>query len=115
MFPTLRFFSPSEFSDPSRMDPDFLIRLDRARLVSDIPYVINSSFRTPEQNTASNGSRNSAHLRGKAVDIRCVDAYTRSRILFGLISAGFTRIGIGKSFIHVDNDDSLPNPRIWLY
>jgi len=28
---------------------------------------------------------------------------------------GFRRIGIGRNFVHVDNDASLPNPTIWLY
>jgi len=31
------------------------------------------------------------------------------------IRNGIRRIGIGKSFVHVDNDASLPNPTIWLY
>jgi hypothetical protein len=38
----------------------------------------------------------------------------RSILLPALIHAGFTRIGIAKTFIHADVDDKKPNA-IWLY
>jgi hypothetical protein len=31
------------------------------------------------------------------------------------LKAGFTRIGIGKTFVHMDRDPFLPQPRLWLY
>ena len=48
-----------------------------------------------------------------AVDIACDDSVTRQKIVSGLIKAGFTRIGISKTFIHADND--LKTDAIWLY
>ena len=48
-----------------------------------------------------------------AVDIACSDSVTRQKIVSGLIKAGFTRIGISKTFIHSDNDSKTD--AIWLY
>lgn len=111
----LKYFKPSEFSEYEKMSPDFLLRLDRARDIAGVPFVITSSFRSELDNERVNGAKNSAHLRGLAVDIRCTTAYDRYRIVYGLMAAGFMRIGIARNFVHCDIDASLPYPRIWLY
>ena len=98
-----------------KMDGLFLEMLDDARDIAGIPFRITSSFRTPEYNAKIGGSKNSAHLRGKAVDIACDNSGERWQIVSALLKVGFRRIGIGKTFIHVDLDDSLPQNVIWLY
>ena len=36
-------------------------------------------------------------------------------MLEALIGAGFTRIGVAKTFIHVDCDMELPQEVMWMY
>ena len=54
-------------------------------------------------------------MYGLAVDISCNSSRDRSIILTALIDSGFTRIGIGKTFIHVDLDKSKSQNVIWMY
>ena len=57
----------------------------------------------------------SSHQKGIAADIKSRSSRNRSAILDGLIKAGFTRIGIGKTWIHVDNDPLKARRVTWLY
>ena len=118
---TYKHFLLSEFDSPDllnsgqKMDATFMGKLDTAREISGVPYVITSGIRTREANRAAHGVPDSAHLTGHACDILTKDSSQRWRILFGLIRAGFTRIGISQEFIHVDD---CPNktPRVcWTY
>ena len=119
-------FAPYEFDSPDlpgsheNMDYDFMQMLQKARLFSARPFVITSGYRTPSyhRRLGAQGypiSKNSSHLLGQAADIRCDTATDRAHILAGLLDAGFERIGIGKTFIHVDNDQLKRSPCIWLY
>jgi len=96
-------------------NPRFLQALNTARELAGVPFPANSMTRCVKHNAAVGGETNSAHLRGLAADIACTDSRNRERILFGLFGAGFTRIGVGKTFIHVDMDASLPQEVIWVY
>lgn len=96
-----------------KMDEAFLTMLDQARTLSGVPYTINSGFRCQAYNTAI-GSTTQNHPSGKAADIKCLDMWTRLRILTGLIMAGFKRIGIHKEFIHADTFESAPKG-VYLY
>lgn len=95
--------------------PDFLDRLNKAREIAGVPFVINSGFRCFENNKKVGGTENSSHLVGCAADISTPDNYTRFKVLYGLIQAGFTRIGIAKNYIHCDDDPSKPMQVSWLY
>ena len=117
----MRYFKFSEFDSPdapgsgARMDADFLAMLDEARSIAGVPFHINSGYRTRVHNERVGGSKNSSHLRGLAADIRCRNSSERFLIVAALIAAGFNRIGIASSFIHVDND-SVKTPGVaWLY
>lgn len=101
-----RYFS----SDEARgLRPDLVLRLDYARHVAGVPFVITSGFRTPEENAAAGGGGNSAHLRGWAVDLSCPDHVTRFHVIRGLYAAGFRRIVVYKAtgHVHADADPSL--------
>jgi uncharacterized protein YcbK (DUF882 family) len=117
----LRHFSLSEFDSPDlpgsgeRMCKNFLRKLDKARKLARTPFVINSGYRTDSHNKKVKGSKNSAHLIGKAADIACSNDAKRFLILQALLKVGFTRIGIAKTFIHVDNDESKNSNRTWTY
>jgi len=114
-----KYFSKKELECPCcgkcEMDDNFLLMLDRAREYAGIPFVISSGFRCEKHNREVGGSPTSSHLKGKAVDIVADNSRRRYIILKALMKVGFTRIGIGKNFIHVDNDESKVQGVIWLY
>jgi uncharacterized protein YcbK (DUF882 family) len=117
----LKHFKLSEFDSPDlpgsgeKMSRKFLKMLDEAREIADTPFVINSGYRTDSHNNYVGGKSNSSHLKGMAVDIRCHDDASRSKIIEALIKVGFNRIGVAKTFIHVDNDPQKNSNRIWVY
>ena len=115
-----KYFSQKEFVCDGvncfdKMSNNLLKMLYEAREVAGVPFVITSSWRSEEVNKMVGGKSNSAHLRGTAVDIACRNSAHRFEIVDALIVAGFTRIGIGNSFIHADCDEDLVNSVIWLY
>lgn len=115
----LRYFTDEEFqrvsSSPMILDEDAIIKLDMARHYAGVPFKLNSAYRSPADNASVGGVERSAHLSGTAFDIACNNSYQRERIVAGALAAGFNRIGIGKTFVHLDCDPSLPAHRIWLY
>ena len=108
------FDSPDEPGSGKKMKDSFMQMLERARTYANTPFIINSGYRTKEHNARVGGSKTSSHLYGFAADIACTDPIKREKIIFGLIHAGFQRLGIAKTFIHVDNDPKK-NPAIWVY
>lgn len=116
-----KYFSDSEFKKcvPScsidDMDGGFMELLDKVREDAGIPLVINCAYRSVSWDKKKGRSGNSSHCRGKAVDIRCNDSVNRFKIIQAAINNGIRRIGIGKRFIHIDNDESLPQGVIWHY
>ena len=99
------------------MDEDFIKDADRARGYAEVPFIYTSTIRCMEYNLnpTVGGSKTSSHVKGLAGDIKCESSYARYRILYGLKKAGFTRIGIGKNFIHFDSDSDKPKELIWIY
>ena len=96
---------------------DFLIRLDKARTMAGVPFKITSGYRCPEHNKKVGGAMNSSHMNTpcNAADISIKDSGKRYKILESLYKVGFTRIGVGKTFIHCDTD-KLKSQRIcWTY
>ena len=118
---TAKYFKESEFKacTPScslqNMDQKFMQSLDALRSVAGIPLVLNCAYRSVEWDKAKGRSGNSAHTRGKAVDIRCTTTQNRMKIVKAALAIGIRRIGIGKNFIHVDTDTSLPQDVIFHY
>lgn len=91
-------------------------RLETARVIADVPFILSSAARSVSYEISKGRKGTSSHclLPCVAVDILCSTGYQRQRIIYGLISAGFTRIGIAKTFIHVDYDTDKTDA-IWLY
>lgn len=121
----LNYFTLSEFDSPDlpnsgvNMDEQFLAKLEQAREIASIPFRITSGYRTKEYNQSLRdkgykASTNSSHLIGVAADIAVSGGNDRYIILSALIKAGFRRIGVAKTFIHCDIDDSKPNS-VWTY
>ena len=97
------------------MDRDFVNKLNEARIISDIPYFITSGYRCKRHNKAVGGTSTSSHTKGLAVDINAKNSRQKYLIVKGLLDVGFTRIGIGKNFIHVDDDKKKDKKVIWGY
>jgi uncharacterized protein YcbK (DUF882 family) len=99
----------------NEIDPQFVKKLDDARRLAKIPFIITSGYRCEKHNKEVGGSPNSSHLKGIAVDISCQTSTSRYLIVNALIRAGFNRIGIAKDFIHCDIDKDKPQEVIWVY
>ncbi len=87
------------------MDEDFLFVLDNVRKEAGIPLVLNSAYRTPEWDRSKGRSGNGAHTKGLAVDIRCNSDSNRYKILAAAYKCKINRIGVYKSWIHLDMGD----------
>jgi len=93
---------------------------NEAREIAGLPFVITSACRCDKHNAEEGGKPESSHLiteekPATAMDIRVRNSRERFLILGGLIGAGFTRIGIGKNFIHADADPTKDPQVVWLY
>ena len=117
----MKYFNFHEFDSPDKpgsghnMEEEFLELIDCAREEAEIPFKITSGFRTTEHNKSVGGVENSSHIKGCAADISCTSSSQRSIMVRALVNVGFTRLGIAKSFIHVDNDLMKTHPVIWTY
>ena len=118
----LKYFKMEEFNQPNlkeswrKMDLNLLLLVDKMRDRAGIPFKINSAYRSPEYNKKIGGVANSSHCKGMAVDIATKDSRSRYLILEAAIHFGIQRIGIAKSFIHIDIDDSTKSSKVtWLY
>jgi len=117
----LKYFNLSEFDSPdevgsgNKMDSKFLEKLDYARHNAGIPFKINSGYRTETHNALVGGRVGSSHLKGLAADIAYNGSRERYIILNALMSVGINRLGISRSFLHCDLDNSKDQDVIWLY
>ena len=107
----------------AKISPDLMRRLQQMRDAGG-PIRITSGVRCrkhPESRTRPTSSHvpnDLGDIEGKvghAVDIAAVGSRRRFRLLAAAIAAGFTRIGIGKSFLHLDNDYNKSQGVIWDY
>jgi zinc D-Ala-D-Ala carboxypeptidase len=120
LFNATKFFHPDEFKCPcgcgqNEMLSEFMDKLAAARFYANIPFVINSGFRCPSHNKAVGGTIYSSHMAGRAADINVPNSRARFKILESLVRAGFTRVGVGENFIHVDDDPAKDPQVVWLY
>ncbi len=113
------YFKLKNFACPccgkNEMEESFLRRLDAAREAAGVPFKVNSGFRCTKHNKLVGGKSNSSHLYGLAADIKVIASRKRSKVLAALFMIGFDRIGIAKTFIHADSDETKPREVIWLY
>jgi len=110
-----QFASPNLPGSEIYMDTVFLSKLNS--LAKAIPEGINitSGYYTTDDYDISSDKRDLAHLRGLAAHITCLDDHKRFLIIMLAIQRGIFRIGIGKTFIHLDIDYDLPADVIFLY
>ena len=114
------YFKLSEFKCPccgkQEMKPEFLKKLDRLRGIAGFPFFINSGWRCKSHNDSlPDSSPDSAHTKGLASDVRCETGHQRFLIITSANRVGFNRIGIAKTFIHLDCDPDKPKEVYWIY
>lgn len=120
------------------VDPEVISLLDIARQKTieldpngkGTPFIVTSGRRTPDENAAlADSAKRSAHIPrppseyATAVDLRCIDWRSAALMVFGLVLAGFRRIGIYYKYdgstkipthIHGDMASDLPQPALWI-
>lgn len=82
-------------------DPAFLDGLERLRAEVGRPLVITSGRRCARHNTAVGGATRSQHKLRIAADI-ALGGHDIAALARAALRAGFTGIGFGRSFLHVD-------------
>ena len=117
-----KYFAWSEFDSPDQpgsgekhMNLAFVSKLDEIRADAGIPFVITSGYRTPAHNAKVGGVADSSHMKGVAVDISAPTDGIRRKIAAAAIKHGVTRIGWGRSFIHLDMDSAKTQGITWGY
>lgn len=116
---SLKWFKNTEFDSKDlpnswvNMDFEFMKLIDELRGRVGSPIIINSAFRTKSHNLKVGGKSNSSHTRGLAVDLKVSSSEHRFLIVKCALELGITRIGIYKTFVHLDIDKSFPERVIW--
>lgn len=130
------YFKPSEFgkcADDERldtriragckMDEHFIWKLELLRCRIGRPLIVNmrGGYRNEAVNKLAGGAKNSAHRLGRAADIstRGWEPWQRKQLVSEARALGITGVGIGKTFIHLDdvtkNDGPYTRPLAWTY
>ena len=76
---------------------------------------VNSGVRSLTHNKKVGGVSNSAHITCYAADLKAPFQWMRDIIVEAAVKVGFTRIGIGKTFVHLDSDPSKKQYATWGY
>lgn len=108
----LKYFTAADFKmdgiDVSdKMNAGFLAKLDKCRELAGFPFVLTSSYRSPEKNAMIGGANYSMHLSGRAVDVRVANGDQRWRIVRAAMSLGLS-VGIMENAVHIDDRDGTP-------
>ena len=108
--------------DGGEVDPIALAKLQLLRDRLGIPMPVTSGSRCSKKNASVCGAMRSRHLtsydgvnrRSDGFDIACTSDAMRYRIVALAISLGFTGIGVGKTFVHLDTRGTK-TPVMWGY
>ncbi len=113
------FDSPDSKGSGRCMDRRFIGMLQELERKTGYPVFknINSGARTPYWNTKVGGVSNSAHKIPvcKAADIHIPNTTIRNKLVIAAKLVGFKRIGMGKTFVHLDSDTSKSQNVAWGY
>lgn len=87
------------------MNPKAIEALEEFRELVGVPFSPNSAFRCNRHNERIQGSKNSQHTKGFAIDIPLLEGFTIDRMAVAAESIpAFLNGGIGKypTFLHID-------------
>jgi zinc D-Ala-D-Ala carboxypeptidase len=100
-------FFEDEFWSPdknfAKMEPEFMLKLQRLRTTVGVVFTVSSGYRTAEFNARIGGAPESLHLVGKAADIehKAWDGATKHKFVSAALALGFS-LGIYRKHFHVD-------------
>jgi len=114
-----KFDSPDIPGSGQCMDKDFIKMLQVIEKQTGYPIFdwINSGARSTAWNSKVGGVPQSSHKIPvcKAADIKTANQTIRDNIVAAAKKAGIKRIGIGNTFVHLDNDASKSQYVAWGY
>ncbi|MBI5248424.1 MAG: peptidase M15 [Desulfomonile tiedjei] len=122
----IKHFSPREFTcncdglcdHEDVISGELVAKLEKIRELTGMPIKVLSGARCERHNRKVGGRMRSSHIPKDNVshgaDIRCPDPEFRFAFLAAALPI-FNRIGIGRDFIHVDDDPHLPVNQVWVY
>ena len=93
---------------------DLAVKVQLVRDLIKRPIRINSGIRCAQHNANTKAKPTSSHVDGWAADL----GYSGSAERYELLKAAmevFDRVGIAKTFIHVDVDPNKSPRVVWLY
>ena len=113
------FDSPDIAGSGRCMDRQLLFMLKQLEAKAGYPIFsnINSGARSPSHNRNVGGVSNSSHKipTCKAVDIGVPNKYIRNLLVRSARDVGFKRIGVGRTFVHLDVDGAKSQYVAWGY
>ncbi len=117
-----KYFKYEEFSCPccgkNKTNYDLISKLDIAREIAGIPFVIKLGYICENYNRILNNLfelRLESHLAGNACKILCIENFSRFLIVSALLKVGFNQIGISEKFIHCEiSKEKTPNS-LWIW
>jgi len=110
----IQFASPDLLGSEINMCPVLLSHLNW--IAGQIPggIRITSGYRTINHNKSVGGIANSSHLVGVAADVQTLTSAMRMKVVKLAIQRCITRIGIGKTYVHLDIDREKEDEIIFL-
>ncbi len=121
----IKHFIPRDFAchcdglcdHPVVISLETVAKLDKICDVIGLPIKVLSATRCERYNARVSGKARSAHVPKNGVShtahVFCPDSSFRFAFLTAALPV-FNRIGIGKDFIHVDDDPELPPGMVWV-
>lgn len=97
------------------LNPILVVRLQYLESLLRFKLTYTSAYRTQGYERSKGRKGDSAHCKGLAVDISTIDSHVRFKVVQAALQVGFTRIGIGKRFVHLDIDETKAHPIIFHY
>jgi hypothetical protein len=122
---SIKHFTPRDFAcqcvglcdHPIVISLGMVAKLDKICDAIGLPIRVLSGARCERYNARVSGQSRSAHVPkngiSHAAHVSCPDSSFRFAFLAAAFPV-FNRIGIGKDFIHVDDDPELPPKVVWL-
>ena len=91
----------------------FISTLDTLRAQCGFPLKVNSGYRSTKHSIEQAKAKPGMHTTGKAADLAVNGGVQKYLLVQCAMNLGFTGIGIGDNFIHVDK--RLGTPVMWTY
>lgn len=108
-----RYCQPSSSLDA--LNPKLVDMLIMAQKMAGFQFTITSAYRSQAYERTKGRKGTSSHCKGLAVDVSARDSHTRFKVLAAALMSGIPRIGVGKTFLHLDIDETKAHPIIFHY